>query len=67
MPHRHDFYNRISQGGDIDKLDAEMKKWLSALDVIVSRMTAFLEQGGHGRGTLVEFALHLSTDMAPAV
>ncbi|KAI5893107.1 glycolipid transfer protein [Schizophyllum commune H4-8] len=49
VPHRHDFYHRISQGGDIDKLDAEMKKWLSALDVIVSRMTAFLEQGGHGR------------------
>ncbi|KAL1688536.1 glycolipid transfer protein domain-containing protein [Schizophyllum commune] len=67
VPHRHDFYHRISQGGDIDKLDAEMKKWLSALDVIVSRMTAFLEQGGHGRGTLHKFALHLSTNMAPAV
>ncbi|TRM67446.1 glycolipid transfer protein domain-containing protein [Schizophyllum amplum] len=49
VPYRHDFYQRISQGGDIAKLDVELEKWLRGLDAIVSRMTTFLEQGGHGR------------------
>ncbi|KAI0046020.1 glycolipid transfer protein [Auriscalpium vulgare] len=49
VPYRNDFYTKIAEGGDVEKLDAEMTKWLVALDVIVKRITAFLTAGGYGR------------------
>ncbi|KIY53549.1 glycolipid transfer protein [Fistulina hepatica ATCC 64428] len=49
VPRRDDFYHRIAQGGSKEKLDAELTKWLCGLDTIVSRMTAFLQDGGYGR------------------
>jgi len=49
VPHRHDFYMRISQGGSTEKLDAELAKWLSGLDRIVKHMSSFLENGGYGK------------------
>ncbi|KAF8631825.1 hypothetical protein AX15_002193 [Amanita polypyramis BW_CC] len=49
VPRRHDFYSRIAQGGSTEKLDAELTKWLDALDVIVNHLREFLESGGYGR------------------
>ncbi|RDB27643.1 Glycolipid transfer protein B [Hypsizygus marmoreus] len=49
VPRRNDFYARIAQGGSIEKLDAELAKWLVGLDVLVKHISAFLESGGHGR------------------
>ncbi|PFH47637.1 hypothetical protein AMATHDRAFT_67241 [Amanita thiersii Skay4041] len=49
VPRRNDFYTRIAQGGSITKLDAELTKWLLALDVIVKHLREFLENGGYGR------------------
>lgn len=49
IPHRHDFYNRLTQGGSHEKFDLELAKWLDALDVIVKRIKTFLEEGGYGR------------------
>ncbi|KAL0058887.1 hypothetical protein AAF712_014400 [Marasmius tenuissimus] len=49
VPRRTDFYNRIAQGGSREKLDVEMNKWLEALEVIVKRMSSFLEGGGYGK------------------
>ncbi|KAG2112447.1 glycolipid transfer protein domain-containing protein [Suillus cothurnatus] len=48
-PYRRDFYTRISQGAPIEKLDAELGKWLSGLDVIVKRLKGFIEGEGYGR------------------
>lgn len=48
VPRRNDFYNHIAQGGSVDKLDEEMAKWLTALEAIVIRMSAFLKGGGYG-------------------
>lgn len=48
-PYRRDFYSRISQGAPMEKLDAELGKWLSGLDVIVKRLKEFIEGEGHGR------------------
>ncbi|KIK95066.1 hypothetical protein PAXRUDRAFT_827369 [Paxillus rubicundulus Ve08.2h10] len=48
-PYRRDFVARISQGGDREKFDLELGKWLGGLDVIVRRLAAFLEEGGYGR------------------
>jgi hypothetical protein len=48
-PYRSDFYAKIAQGSPVEKLDAEMEKWLGALDVIVTRMAAFLKDGGYGQ------------------
>ncbi|KAF8066476.1 glycolipid transfer protein domain-containing protein [Lyophyllum atratum] len=49
VPHRAQFYARISQGGSIEKLDAELARWLVGLDGIVKRVSAFLADGGYGR------------------
>ncbi|TFK37318.1 glycolipid transfer protein domain-containing protein [Crucibulum laeve] len=49
VPRRDDFYMRISQGGSIERLDAELAKWLAGLDRIVKHMSLFLEQGSYGR------------------
>lgn len=49
VPNRADFYKRISQGGSHEKLDVELAKWLGALDAIVNRVKAFLDNGGYGR------------------
>jgi hypothetical protein len=49
VPHRRDFYTRLLQGGDAEKFDAELAKWLFALDEIVEHLSKFLEQGGFGR------------------
>ncbi|KAG1846690.1 glycolipid transfer protein domain-containing protein [Suillus tomentosus] len=48
-PYRRDFYSRISQGAPMEKLDAELAKWLSGLDVIVKRLKGFIEGEGYGR------------------
>ncbi|KAG1774344.1 glycolipid transfer protein domain-containing protein [Suillus placidus] len=48
-PYRRDFYTRISQGAPMEKLDAELAKWLSGLDVIVKRLKGFIEGEGYGR------------------
>ncbi|KAG1845882.1 glycolipid transfer protein domain-containing protein [Suillus subalutaceus] len=48
-PYRRDFYARISQGAPLEKLDAELAKWLSGLDVIVKRLKGFIEGEGYGR------------------
>ena len=49
MPHRGDFYGRLTQGGSHEKFDEELAKWLGGLEKIVRRMKQFLEDGGHGR------------------
>ncbi|GBE86703.1 glycolipid transfer protein [Sparassis latifolia] len=49
VPHRRDFYIRLTQGGSHEKFDAELTKWLAGLETIVMRMKAFLENGGYGR------------------
>ncbi|OBZ73751.1 putative protein PLEKHA9 [Grifola frondosa] len=49
VPHRRDFYNRITQGGSHEKFDDELTKWLAGLDAIVSHMKVFLEEGHYGR------------------
>ena len=48
MPHRHDFYARLAQGGSHEKFDEELTRWLRALGSIVARLRAFLTQGGYG-------------------
>ncbi|KAF7368324.1 Glycolipid transfer protein B [Mycena venus] len=49
VPRRNDFYTQISQGGDTDKFETELRRWLVGLDAIVQRMTTFLKDGGYGR------------------
>ena len=49
VPRRPEFYARISQGGSIEKLDAELARWLGGLDSLVKHLSAFLEQGGYGK------------------
>jgi hypothetical protein len=55
-PYRVDFYAKLAadpNGGasaSQDKLNADLDKWLTALDAIVTRMEAFYEKGGHGKG-----------------
>ncbi|KAH7891024.1 glycolipid transfer protein domain-containing protein [Phlebopus sp. FC_14] len=48
-PYRRDFVARISQGGDKEKFNAELDRWLAGLDVIVKRLKAFIEDGGYGK------------------
>ncbi|KAG1747739.1 glycolipid transfer protein domain-containing protein [Suillus paluster] len=48
-PYRRDFYTRISQGAPVEKLDEELARWLSGLDVIVKRLKEFIEGEGYGR------------------
>lgn len=49
VPYRRDFITRISQGGDREKFDGELRRWLGGLDVIVGRLKAFIEGEGYGR------------------
>jgi len=49
VPYRHDFYQRIAQGGSTEKLDIELAKWLAGLDIIVKRISAFVDEGGYGK------------------
>ncbi|KAJ7155335.1 glycolipid transfer protein domain-containing protein [Mycena filopes] len=49
VPRRDHFYAQIAQGGDQEKFDAELKRWLVGLDAIVQRMKLFLAEGGYGR------------------
>jgi len=49
VPRRDDFYQRIAQGGSVEKLNVELVKWLAGLDVVVQRISGFLEQGKHGK------------------
>jgi hypothetical protein len=54
VPHRPDFYAKISQSTPQDterhaELDIELAKWLAALEAIVRRMKDFLENGGMGK------------------
>jgi len=49
VPYRHDFYQRLAQGGSVEKLDEELAKWLAGLQVIVKRISAFLDKGGYGK------------------
>ncbi|KAF6750656.1 glycolipid transfer protein domain-containing protein [Ephemerocybe angulata] len=48
-PYRRDFFERLAEGASMEKLDKELAKWLAGLDVIVRRITEFLEKGGYGR------------------
>lgn len=49
VPRRQDFYQRIAQGGSIEKLDTELAKWLAGLDVIVKRISAFVDENRYGK------------------
>lgn len=49
VPYRRDFYDRIAQGGSTEKLDIELAKWLAGLDVIVKRISAFVDEGHYGK------------------
>ena len=49
VPHREDFYNRLTEGTPHEKFDAELSKWLDGLEGIVNRMRTFLESGGYGK------------------
>jgi hypothetical protein len=48
VPRRDDFFTRIAEGGSVEMLDAEMAKWLAALDALVIRLSAFLKDGNYG-------------------
>ncbi|KIY68700.1 glycolipid transfer protein [Cylindrobasidium torrendii FP15055 ss-10] len=48
VPYRKDFYDKIAQGAPHDKLDADLRLWLDGLDTIVTRLSRFLKDGGHG-------------------
>ena len=55
-PYRKDFYAKLAvdpEGGEPasqEKVDAELDKWLAALDAIVKRMEEFYAKGGHSKG-----------------
>jgi len=49
VPRRDDFFTRVAEGGSVEKLETEMAKWLVALEALHIRLTAFLEDGNHGR------------------
>ncbi|KAJ7743446.1 glycolipid transfer protein domain-containing protein [Mycena maculata] len=49
VPRRDHFYAQICEGGDGEKFEAELKRWLVGLDAIVQRMKIFLAEGGYGR------------------
>lgn len=49
VPRRDDFFTRLAEGGDVEKLDMELAKWLAALDALIIRLSAFLEEGNYGR------------------
>jgi len=47
-PYRADFYAKL--GSPPDKVQAELGKWVTALDSIVKRLDEFYEKGGYGKG-----------------
>ncbi|KAG8913002.1 hypothetical protein FRC00_003268 [Tulasnella sp. 408] len=47
-PYRKDFYAKL--GNPPEKVEEELKKWLDALDSIITRMNGFYEAGGHAKG-----------------
>ncbi|KAJ7027094.1 glycolipid transfer protein domain-containing protein [Mycena alexandri] len=49
VPRRDHFYAQISQGGDTEKFEQELKRWLTGLGAIIQRMKPFLAEGGYGR------------------
>ncbi|KAH9989917.1 glycolipid transfer protein [Russula compacta] len=49
VPRRDDFFTRIAEGGEVEKLDIELAKWLAALDALIIRLSAFFEEGNYGR------------------
>jgi len=49
VPRRSDFYTKLAQGGSIEKLDAGLAKWLAGLEIIVERVSTFLENGNYGK------------------
>lgn len=49
VPHRHDFYSRLTQGGSHEKFDDELARWLAGLETIVMRLKTFLEEGKYGQ------------------
>ncbi|KAF8224702.1 glycolipid transfer protein [Tricholoma matsutake] len=50
VPRRPEFYAGISQGGSIEKLNAELARWLVVgLDSLVKHLSMFLEEGGYGK------------------
>ncbi|KAJ7208580.1 glycolipid transfer protein [Mycena pura] len=48
VPRRDQFFARLAQGGDAEKFEHELKRWLAGLDEIVQRMKSFLADGGYG-------------------
>ncbi|EJF64353.1 glycolipid transfer protein [Dichomitus squalens] len=48
VPSRHDFYNRLAQGGSHEKFDDALTRWLASLDALVLRLKAFLSEGRYG-------------------
>ncbi len=48
VPHRQDFYARLTQGGSHDKFDDELRKWLAGLEGIILRLKGFLGEGDYG-------------------
>ena len=54
-PYRADFYTKLATDPDggaqisPETVDAQLDKWLAALDKIVKRMDAFYLKGGHGK------------------
>lgn len=55
-PYRATFYEKLAAdpaGGapaPQARVDAELNKWLAALDAIVTRVQTFYEVGGHSKG-----------------
>lgn len=55
-PYRKDFYAKLAadpEGGasvQAGTLNEELNKWLDGLHTIVTRMDAFYEKGGYGKG-----------------
>jgi hypothetical protein len=48
VPYRHDFYQRIAQGGSTEKLDVELaNSWLAGMDGIMKRISAYVDEGGY--------------------
>lgn len=48
VPHRQEFYARLTQGGSHERFDSELAKWLAGLGGIVDRLKAFLAEGAYG-------------------
>ena len=55
-PYRASFYEKLAadpDGGEPasqERLNAELNKWLQALEAIVTRVQSFYEKGGHDKG-----------------